>query len=147
MFNKALFTLVTAVALLSSLPAQAVTGMYMPYEPTAFKEAANLHRVLFFHADWCSFCKAADSKLQSVSLPNDVMVFKVDYDKANDLRTKYGVTQQHTFVLVDAQGNKLAQWIGLENAQADHFMAPPEGNMMGKEKMMMQDDKMMMKEK
>ncbi len=36
----------------------------------------------------------------------------VDFDTANDLRQKYGVTVQHTFVQVDAEGNELAKWSG-----------------------------------
>ena len=36
----------------------------------------------------------------------------VDFHTANDLRQKYGVTVQHTFVQVDAEGNELAKWSG-----------------------------------
>ena len=37
---------------------------------------------------------------------------KVDFDTVTDLRREYGVTQQHTFVQVGADGEELAKWTG-----------------------------------
>jgi len=34
-------------------------------------------------------------------IPENVNLLKVDYDNSTDLKEKYGVTMQHTFVLVD----------------------------------------------
>jgi thioredoxin-related protein len=38
------------------------------------------------------------------------MVYKVDFDNSTELRKKYGVTDKHTFVQVDKQGNKISMW-------------------------------------
>lgn len=69
--------------------------------------------VLFFAADWCPTCRSA---LQDINANgarmNGITVVVVDYDKAADLKAKYGVTSQHTFVQIDAQGEKLAIWNG-----------------------------------
>lgn len=67
-------------------------------------------KVLFFHAAWCPECKEANVFLQSI-LPSSEYsrsVYKVDYDTAKDLKAKYGVVYQHTFVVVDGNGVKLS---------------------------------------
>ncbi len=69
--------------------------------------------VLFFHAKWCPSCVAADKNFSSewdLSIKNDIV--KVDYDTNSALRTKYGVTSQHTFVLVDGSGNLIKKMVG-----------------------------------
>ena len=35
----------------------------------------------------------------------------VDYDQHTDLRQRYGVTTQHTFVQIDTNGEKTRQWV------------------------------------
>jgi len=68
--------------------------------------------VLFFNAAWCSTCKVARDNIESdlSAIPSDLTIVLVDFDSAQDLRKKYGVTVQHTFVQVDPAGNELAKW-------------------------------------
>ncbi len=70
--------------------------------------------VLYFSASWCPTCKAAEKDLKNNAkvLASDVTVVKVNYDTSAELKTKYGVTMQHTFVQIDGNGNKLAIWNG-----------------------------------
>ena len=70
--------------------------------------------VLFFHAGWCPTCQEANKNLTSdpASLPAGVTVVKTDFDTETDLRQKYGVGIQHTFVQIDADGNELRTWTG-----------------------------------
>lgn len=66
-------------------------------------------KVLFFHAAWCPVCREADEKLTTWfkdEMPT-IDVYKLDYDTETALRSKYGVTYQHTFVLVDGAGNEV----------------------------------------
>jgi thiol-disulfide isomerase/thioredoxin len=64
--------------------------------------------VLFFAAAWCPSCVAADKGFSAENeLAIDADILKVDYDNSSDLKAKYGVTSQHTFVLVDAEGNMI----------------------------------------
>jgi len=83
--------------------------------------------VLFFHASWCPTCKIADEKLQEWyagdGFPLDL--YKVDYDAdaSQELKTRYGVTYQHTFVLIDAQGNALAKFTGPSDTQLQSLLS------------------------
>lgn len=91
-----------------------VTGGYKEYDPTdlAFAETGKV--VLFFHADWCPYCRALNEELTKnpSQIPSDTLIAKVNYDTADDLKKKYGVISQHTFVQVDKDGNKLSMWQG-----------------------------------
>lgn len=78
-------------------------------DPAAYSDGTV---VLFFHADWCPECRATDEALTADGVPEDLTVVKVDFDTEDDLRQQYGVTQQHTFVQVDAEGNEITKWSG-----------------------------------
>lgn len=81
-------------------------GAYIDYSSTAVADADG--RVfLFFHATWCPQCVSLDGDIKAEGVPSGVTIVKVDYDANQDLRAKYGVTQQTTFVEVDASGEKL----------------------------------------
>lgn len=89
---------------------------YIDYSSTTLAKASenNGKPVLFFKASWCPTCQAADKAFLGNldKIPAGVTVLKVDYDTEKDLKAKYGITYQHTFVQVDANGNELAKWNG-----------------------------------
>lgn len=87
-------------------------GTYESYAPEKLSLASNGKVVLFFHASWCPICRAIESEIlrDPTKLPQNVHILKVNYDNEISLRQKYGVTTQHTFVQVDAQGNQIAKW-------------------------------------
>jgi len=89
-------------------------GVYTDYSEAAFEAASDKKRVLFFHATWCPDCKAANAEILKMAdkIPSDVVIFKTDYDTQKALKQKYGVTYQHTFVLVDAEGEAITKWNG-----------------------------------
>lgn len=89
-------------------------GRYTPYTKAAFDGAKDKKRILYFHAPWCPICRPIDKEFQEKAgeIPEGVVVFKTDYDTSGDLKKKYGVTYQHTFVEVDAQGNQISIWNG-----------------------------------
>jgi thioredoxin 1 len=86
-------------------------GVYQTYTKAAFDAAKGKQRVLFFSATWC---KAANADITSniAKIPAGAVVFKTDYDSEVALKRQYGVTYQHTFVLVDASGKALKKWAG-----------------------------------
>lgn len=88
-------------------------GTYVDYNESQVASAAtNGDAVLFFHASWCPSCKTLDSSISSGEVPAGLTIMKVNYDKENDLRKKYGVTYQHTLVQVDANGDMIQKWSG-----------------------------------
>jgi thioredoxin-related protein len=50
-------------------------------------------------------------------IPENVNLLKVDYDNSSELKLKYGVTMQHTFVLVDAKGEMIKKWSGSKDSK------------------------------
>lgn len=98
----------------SNTNSEAAAGEYMPYSPAAFAEASGQKRVLFFYASWCPTCRPADANITANAdqIPDGVVVFRTDYDTETELKSKYGVTYQHTFVQVDADDNLIKKWNG-----------------------------------
>lgn len=91
-------------------------GSYQDYSPELVKSEQDAgHKVvLFFHATWCPECRAADKafKANLDKIPQGVSLLKTDYDSNLDLKKKYGVTYQHTFVQIDSEGNLVSKWTG-----------------------------------
>jgi len=91
-------------------------GAYKDYsaDVVAAEQAAGNKVVLFFHAPWCPFCKAANTEFlaRASEIPSGVTLLKTDYDSNTELKQKYGVTYQHTFVQIDNDGNSVSKWNG-----------------------------------
>ena len=91
------------------------SGHYEDYSVAAMTAAqAEGHKVvLFFYAPWCPFCRAADEAFRSQAdkIPAGVTLLKTDYDHETELKQKYGVTYQHTFVQIDQNGNAVTKWV------------------------------------
>lgn len=82
-------------------------GRYVAYSEAALAETQGV-RILFFHASWCPQCRALEADIKKQGVPAGTTIFKVDYDNAQNLRRKYGVTLQTTVVKVDQNGNLLS---------------------------------------
>ncbi len=97
-----------------------VTGMMQKsevdgeYDVTAGVPVAGMKNVLFFYASWCPTCRAADADIttKQSSIQKGLVIHKVDYDSATELKQKYGVTYQHTLVQVDEKGDMITKWSG-----------------------------------
>lgn len=89
-------------------------GAYETYTPDKLMRAEEGQVVLFFKASWCPTCRALDSDIKASleDIPDGVSILEIDYDTALDLRQKYGVTNQHTLVQVDATGTLMKKWSG-----------------------------------
>lgn len=89
-------------------------GAYETYTPDKLMRAEEGQVVLFFRASWCPTCRALDSDIKASleDIPDGVSILEIDYDTALDLRQKYGVTNQHTLVQVDATGTLMKKWSG-----------------------------------
>lgn len=92
-----------------------VKGSYAGYSEQAFTEASSQTRILFFHAPWCPQCRSLDESIKQQELPDNTVIFKVDYDTNQNLRQKYGVTLQTTLVRVDDKGEKVKSVVAYNN--------------------------------
>ncbi|MEK7186023.1 MAG: thioredoxin domain-containing protein [Patescibacteria group bacterium] len=93
---------------------------YVEYSRVALEGAVDNRRVLFFYASWCPTCRPTDVNLKENTnrIPEDVTVIRVNYNdpetdqEEKDLAQKYGITYQHTFVQIDAEGKEVVKWNG-----------------------------------
>lgn len=87
---------------------------------TGWEDRPESGKVVFFYASWCPTCIPVDQELRSNmgDIPSDVLVIRVNYNdpdtdnEERELAKKYGITYQHTFVQVDAQGQVVKKWNG-----------------------------------
>lgn len=89
-------------------------NQYLAYssENLAKAQSNNGKAVIFFHANWCPTCQAAerDFRANFDRVPTDVTILKTDYDSSTELKSKYNVVYQDTFVQVDKDGNEITKW-------------------------------------
>jgi hypothetical protein len=98
----------------------ATSGSYVNYSSTAVAEATGTERVLFFHAEWCSTCKFFENSIKTTGVPEGITILQADFDNDTDLKARYGVNVQSTFVLIDENGEVVKTWpfaSGLRSAQ------------------------------
>ena len=110
----------TAMPDKTGTPAAMANGAYVTYAD--YQSSMAMYQgskvVLFFHASWCPDCRATDTALTGSAVPDGLTVVKVDYDTATELKQKYGITQQHTFVQVDPAGMSVKKWTGTKDGAA-----------------------------
>lgn len=93
---------------------------YVEYAGGVLDTLKDKKRVLFFYANWCPVCKPADEsfRVNENKIPEDVVVIRVNYNDSEtdqeekDLAKKYGISYQHTYVQIDANGNEVSKWNG-----------------------------------
>lgn len=87
---------------------------YLEYSMENFEKNKGKKKVLFFSAVWCPTCTLANADIreQINDIPENLVILKVDYNIETELKEKYGITYQHTFVYVDDNGQEIAKWVG-----------------------------------
>jgi len=82
--------------------------------------------VLFFHAAWCPTCVAEDTNfVERASNENlSINVYKLDYDSNTELRTQFGVTNQHTLVHINGEGEVIESITGPTAEQIEAMVNP-----------------------
>lgn len=84
---------------------------YLDYSEERLKKATEDFIVLFFHADWCPTCKAFEEKVFTEFIPENILILKVDFDDNLELKKKYNILTQTSFVIVDNKWNLKKRWI------------------------------------
>lgn len=94
-------------------PAPALAdGRYSDYSANLVDDTGYTTTILFFYAGWCPECRGYDMAIKDSVVPDGVQILKLNYDDVQDLRQKYGVTIQSTFVRVNSAGDKQVLWNG-----------------------------------
>lgn len=88
------------------------SGRYVDYSADLVEDNGFQTTILFFYAGWCPECRGYDQAINAATLPDGLQILKVNYDDEQDLRQKYGVTIQSSFVRVNAAGDKQKLWNG-----------------------------------
>lgn len=86
------------------------TTGYQDYDPKNIPQTGDV--VLFFHADRCPTCREAEKNILASGVPAWLSILKVDYDTATELKQKYGVLTQSSFVSIQHDGTLIKRWIG-----------------------------------
>lgn len=91
-----------------------IGGSYELYTPEKVALAEGKDIVIFFKASWCPSCRLLDAHIKANRdrIPENVRILEVDYDREDALKRAYGVTVQHTLVLVSADGDLRKKWTG-----------------------------------
>lgn len=89
---------------------------YLDYSETNLADSqAKGETVLFFAATvWCQTCAELEEEIISrqEDIPEDITILKVDYDNNLEMNRKYGVTAQHTLVVLNQDGEEINRWVG-----------------------------------
>lgn len=91
-------------------------GSYIDYsEAMLVNTRAKGRSILFFAAtNWCQTCSQLEDEIveRIQDVPRDVTILKVDYDNDTAMNNKYGVTTQHTLIVLDSDGKEVTRWVG-----------------------------------
>ncbi len=93
-----------------SQPPAGQAGAYVEYNDRIVENTKGT-KILFFHAPWCPQCRSLEKSIKSTDLPDGLTIIKVDYDSNQELRQRYGVTLQTTFVKVDDNGDLVKKYV------------------------------------
>jgi thiol-disulfide isomerase/thioredoxin len=95
-------------------------GIYTDYESgKKYISDSSKKVVLFFHASRCPNCRQAEKDIltNKNTIDSNLIIIKVDYDTSSDLKKKYSITSQTSYVLLDSQGNSKKKTIWLTTLQ------------------------------
>ena len=99
----------------NSSQATSQNGQYIDYDEVRLASSKD-DNYIFFHAPWCPQCRAIENSINAGGqIPEGVTIYKLDYDSNQELRRKYGVTLQTTFVKVDNRGNFIDKYVAYDS--------------------------------
>lgn len=119
-----------------AMTATPTAAPFAPYSKAAFDtaRAAGKTTLVFFHAPWCSVCRAQEPKVVArlTGSARHVVAFKADYDTSTALRTEMNVAKQSTLILFKGNEEIARLSYKSDDASLDEFfghatMAMPAG--------------------
>jgi len=92
------------------------SGKMLPYSPENLNNSlANGDTVvLAFAADWCPSCQAVEKDIMKniTNIPTGITLIRANFDTESELKDRYNVKGQHTFVQLDSNKNAVKTWRG-----------------------------------
>ena len=76
-----------------------------------WKYKGSLPAIIDFYADWCGPCKAVAPVLEELSeeYKDQLLVYKIDTDKEQELSSLFGIQSIPTLLFIPASGNLMVQ--------------------------------------
>ena len=93
-------------------------GTYIDYKDGVVADTKGT-KLLFFHAPWCPQCRQIESDIKQNGVPSGVTIIKVDYDSSRELKQKYDVTLQTTFVKIEDSGDLVKKYVAYDEPTLD----------------------------
>ncbi|MEA1967505.1 MAG: thioredoxin family protein [Thermodesulfobacteriota bacterium] len=123
--RKTLLLTITLLTMILTVPAASYSeGInWQPYEKgIAMAEAQGKKILLYFHADWCTYChKMKESTFKDTSvikyLTDNFISISVDSDKEKKIASSYGVRGLPTLWLLKQNSTKLSSLPGYVDAK------------------------------
>lgn len=95
-------------------------GFYEPFTKARYDQAKTEGKIVFleFYASWCPICATQEPQIEAAFdeiTDESIIGFRVNYndgdtdDDEKNLAREFGVSYQHTHVIVDASGNVKAK--------------------------------------
>ncbi|GAA1699532.1 hypothetical protein GCM10009792_19450 [Microcella alkalica] len=103
-------------------PGTAQPGAYVDYRDGVIGETPGT-KALFFHAPWCTQCRALEQSILEGEIPVGLTIIKADFDSETALRQQYGVTLQTTIVYVGDEGESLGSTVLYDDTTLDALVA------------------------
>lgn len=93
------------------------TGKYIAYSDESLKEAKWI-KVIFFYTSTNEKSESFKSNIEKSGVHTGLTIFEADFTKADELKKKYNITEEHSFVLVGNEGElkkNLPMWVNLDD--------------------------------
>lgn len=97
-----------------------LAGIYTDYEwGKKYISDPSKKVVLFFHASRCPSCKQAEKDIlkNKDMIDSNLIILKVDYDTATELKKQYSITSQTSYVLLNTDGTLNKKSIGMTSLE------------------------------
>ena len=131
-------TFLVLIGILLIIPGETKAGdtkidWYDYEEGMALANAENKNVMLYFHTDWCSWCRRMDADTFSngdvIDKSQDFIPIRIDGDDRRDLVDKYKVDGYPTVIFLNSTGSTTNKVVGYQNS--NQFLASMGGENSG----------------
>ena len=133
-------TFLVLIGILLIIPGETKAGdtkidWYDYEEGMALANAENKNVMLYFHTDWCSWCRRMDADTFSngdvIDKSQDFIPIRIDGDDRRDLVDKYKVDGYPTVIFLNSTGSTTNKVVGYQNS--NQFLASMGGENSGED--------------